>query len=185
MFRVILSHILGSSLNILTGRSSNFQVTSVNSGEIQEINLQSNSEKTYKFCQVQRENEVAGEKKEYQADVYSLDVGQAEQERRVEIVRTPAGLQVARIRGEDADVEVLSPVVVGKIYSERERVTAENWSAWLESRHQFKREGPIFLSFTRTRGRATLMELREELEGLVRGNIIRSSTVISSVQFIR
>ena len=175
-----LSHILGSSLNILTGRSSNFQVTSVNSGEIQEINLPSNSERTYKFCLVRRETEVAGQKKEYQGDVYSLDVGQADQERRVEIKRTPAGLQVARIRGEDEDVEVLSPVVEGKIYSERERVTAENWSAWLESRHQFKREGPIFLSFTRTRGRATLMELREELEGLVRGNIIRSS----SVQFI-
>ena len=164
----------GSSLNILTGRSSNFQVTSINSEEIQ-MNLQPNSERTYKFCLVRRETGVAGQKKEYQGDVYSLDVGQAEQERRVEIVRTPAGLQVARIRGEDQDVEVLSPVMEGKIYSEREKVTAENWSAWLESRHQFKREGPIFLSFTRTRGGATLMELREELERLVRGKIIRST----------
>ena len=75
MFRVILSHILGSSLNILTGRSSNFQVTPVNSGEIQEIKLQPNSEKSYKFCLVRRETEVGGEKKEYQGDVYSLDVG--------------------------------------------------------------------------------------------------------------
>ena len=167
----------GSSLNILTGRSSNFQVTSVNSGEIQEINLPSNSERTYKFCLVRRETGVGGEKKEYQGDVYSLDVGQAEQERRVEIVRTPAGVQVAWIRGKEADLEVLSPVVEGKIYSERERVTGKNWSAWLESRHQFKREGPIFLSFTRTRGGATVTELREELERSVRENIIRSSSV--------
>ena len=152
-------------------------MTSVNSGETQEINLQPTSEKTFKFCLVRRETELGDEKKEYQADVYSLDVGQAEQEGRVEIKRTPAGLQVARIRGEDEDVEVLSPVVEGKIYSERERVTAENWSAWLESRHQFKREGPIFLSFTRTRGGATLVELREELERLVRENIIRFSSV--------
>ena len=61
---------------------------------------------------------------------------------------------------------------------EREKVTADNWSAWLESRHLFKREGPIFLSFTRTTAEPTVMELREELERLVRENIIRS------VQFI-
>ena len=64
-----------------------------------------------------------------------------------------------------------SPFYGGKL--ERERVTAYNWSAWLESRHQFKREGPIFLSFTRIRGEAAVMELREELERLVQGNIIR------------
>jgi len=129
----------GVSLNILTGRSSNFQMTPIkSSGEIQEINLQSDFEKTYKFCLVRRETGLAGQKKEYQGDVYSLDVGQ-EQERRVEIVRTPAGVQVAWIRGKEADLEVLSPVVAGKIYSERERVTGKNWSAWLESRHQFKR----------------------------------------------
>lgn len=167
-------NVAGVSLNILTGRSSNFQMTPIkSSGEIQEINLQSDFEKTYKFCLVRRETGLAGQKKEYQGDVYSLDVGQ-EQERRVEIVRTPAGVQVAWIRGKEADLEVLSPVVAGKIYSERERVTGKNWSAWLESRHQFKREGPIFLSFTRTRGEPTVTELREELEGLVRGKIIRS-----------
>ena len=68
-----------------------------------------------------------------------------------------------------------SPFYGGKL--EREEVTAENWSAWLESRHQFKREGPIFLSFTRTIGEVTLVELREELERLVRGKNIRSSSV--------
>ena len=73
----------------------------------------------------------------------------------------------------EADVEILSPLVAGKIYSDREKVTADNWSAWLESRHQFKREGPIFLSFTRTTAEPTVMELREELERLVRENIIR------------
>ena len=65
-----------------------------------------------------------------------------------------------------------SPFYGGKL--EREKVTADNWSAWLESRHQFKREGPIFLSFTRTTAEPTVMELREELERLVRENIIRS-----------
>ena len=69
-----------------------------------------------------------------------------------------------------------SPFYGGKL--EREKVTADNWSAWLESRHLFKREGPIFLSFTRTTAEPTVMELREELERLVRENIIRS------VQFI-
>ena len=65
-----------------------------------------------------------------------------------------------------------SPFYGGKL--ERERVRADNWSAWLESRHQFKREGPIFLSFTRTRGGTAVTELREELERLVGENIIRS-----------
>ena len=65
-----------------------------------------------------------------------------------------------------------SPFYGGKL--ERERVRADNWSAWLESRHLFKREGPIFLSFTRTTAEPTVMELREELERLVRENIIRS-----------
>ena len=64
-----------------------------------------------------------------------------------------------------------SPFYGGKL--EREKVTADNWSAWLESRHQFKREGPIFLSFTRTTAEPTVIELREELERLVRENIIR------------
>ena len=68
-----------------------------------------------------------------------------------------------------------SPFYGGKL--EREKVTADNWSAWLESRHQFKREGPIFLSFTRTIGEVTLVELREELERLVSGKNIRSSSV--------
>ena len=68
-----------------------------------------------------------------------------------------------------------SPFYGGKL--EREKVTADNWSAWLESRHLFKREGPIFLSFTRTIGEVTLVELREELERLVRGKNIRSSSV--------
>ena len=69
-------------------------------------------------------------------------------------------------------------------YSDRERVRADNWSAWLESRHQFKREGPIFLSFTRIRGEAAVTELREELERLVGENIIRSVHV-KSIQFIK
>ena len=64
-----------------------------------------------------------------------------------------------------------SPFYGGNL--ERQKVTADNWSAWLESRHLFKREGPIFLSFTRTTAEPTVMELREELERLVRENIIR------------
>ena len=115
--------------------------------------------------------ELGDEKKEYQADVYSLDVGQAEQERRVKIL-TPTGLQITLTGGKDD--EMLSPLVAGKIYSDREKVTADNWSAWLESRHQFKREGPIFLSFSRTSAGPTETELREELKRLVRENIIRS-----------
>ena len=74
-----------------------------------------------------------------------------------------------------------SPFYGGKL--EREKVTADNWSAWLESRHQFKREGPIFLSFTRTSAGPTETELREELERLVRENIIRSVQFIL-VQFL-
>ena len=174
-------------------------MTSVNSGEIQEINLQPTSEKTFKFCLVRRETELGDEKKEYQADVYSLDVGQAEQERLVKILMTSTGLQVALIGGKDndlkdleapemtneeADVEILSPLVADKIYSDREKVTADNWSAWLESRHQFKREGPIFLSFSRTSAGPTETELREELERLVRENIIRSVQFIL-VQFLK
>ena len=174
-------------------------MTPVNSGEIQEINLQPTSEKTFKFCLVRRETELGDEKKEYQADVYSLDVGQAEQERLVKIMRTPTGLQVALIGGKDhdqedlespdmtneeADIEILSPLVVGKIYSDREKVTADNWSAWLESRHQFKREGPIFLSFSRTSAGPTETELREELERLVRENVIRSDQFIF-VQYLK
>ena len=73
-----------------------------------------------------------------------------------------------------------SPFYGGKL--EREEVTADNWSAWLESRHLFKREGPIFLSFTRTTAEPTVMELREELARLVRENIIRL-VQFSSVQF--
>ena len=174
-------------------------MTSVNSGEIQEINLQPTSEKAFKFCLVRRETELGDEKKEYQADVYSLDVGQAEQERLVKILRTLAGLQVTLIGGEDhdqndleapemtnedADLEILSPLVAGKIYSDREKVTADNWSAWLESRHQFKREGPIFLSFSRTSAGPTETELREELERLVRENVIRSDQFIF-VQYLK
>ena len=75
-----------------------------------------------------------------------------------------------------------SPFYGGKL--EREEVTAENWSAWLESRHQFKREGPIFLSFSRTSAGPTETELREELERLVRENIIRSVQFIL-VQFLK
>ena len=75
-----------------------------------------------------------------------------------------------------------SPFYGGKL--EREKVTADNWSAWLESRHQFKREGPIFLSFTRTRGGTAVTELREELERLVEENII-GSVHVKSIQFIK
>ena len=75
-----------------------------------------------------------------------------------------------------------SPFYGGKL--EREKVTADNWSAWLESRHQFKREGPIFLSFSRTSAGPTETELREELERLVRENIIRSVQFIL-VQFLK
>ena len=225
-------HISGCSLTILTGRSSDFQVTPLNSGDIQEINLQPSSEKTLRFCMVRRETKLACGMKEYQADVYCLDVGQGEQERLIMILRTSTGLQVSRIRSkdndqgdheapemkkknlqvdnrrhkendqkrlrdpkrdkdtvqqdletaemikEDADVEILSPLVVGKIYSDRERVTADNWSAWLESRHQFKREGPIFLSFTRTRGGPAVLEMKEELRRLVKSQTISSDAVI-------
>ena len=75
-----------------------------------------------------------------------------------------------------------SPFYGGKL--EREKVTADNWSAWLESRHQFKREGPIFLSFSRTSAGPTETELREELERLVREDIIRSVQFIL-VQFLK
>ena len=68
-----------------------------------------------------------------------------------------------------------SPFYGGKL--ERGKVMADNLSAWLESRHLFKREGPIFLSFTRTTAEPTVMELREELERLVQGNIIRFGSV--------
>ena len=77
-------------------------------------------------------------------------------EKIVKTQRTQAGLQVSLITD-----------------TETERVTAHNWKVWVESRHQFKREGPIFLSYTRTRGDVTVTELREELETLVRDGIIR------------
>ena len=69
-----------------------------------------------------------------------------------------------------------SPFYGGKL--EREKVTADNWSAWLESRHQFKREGPIFLSFTRTRGGPAVLEMKEELRRLVKSQTISSDAVI-------
>ena len=152
-------------------------VIKVISGKLQEINLRSNSEKTLKFCLVRRETELDNKNKNYQSDVYSLNVGQEDQEIQVNILRTQAGLHVTVIRGKDDDVETVAPLVLGKIYSDHERLRADTWSAWLESRHQFKREGPIFLSFTRTIGEVTLVELREELERLVRGKNIRSSSV--------
>ena len=64
--------------------------------------------------------------------------------------RTQAGLQVSLITD-----------------TETERVTAHNWKVWVESRHQFKREGPIFLSYTTIRTSTTMMELKEELKRLV------------------
>ena len=70
-----------------------------------------------------------------------------------------------------------SPFYGGKL--EREKVTADNWSAWLESRHLFKREGPIFLSFTRTTAEPTVMELREGLEARGRGRGYLSPVEIS------
>ena len=77
-------------------------------------------------------------------------------EKLVKTQRTQAGLQVSLITD-----------------TETERVTAHNWKVWVESRHQFKREGPIFLSYTKTRGDVTVTELREELESLRRDRIIR------------
>ena len=174
----------GVSQSILTGRSSNFQITKVISGEIQEINLPPNSEKTLKFCLVRRETELDDKNKNYQSDVYSLNVGQEDQEIQVNILRTQAGLHVTVIRGKDDDVETVAPLVLGKIYSDHERLRADTWSAWLESRHQFKREGPIFLSFSRTSAGPTETELREELERLVRENVIRSDQFIF-VQYLK
>ena len=71
------------------------------------------------------------------------------------------------------ETEILRPEYKALVYRESERDSELNWTKWLENRHLYKSEGPIFLSDQRVTGGKTVRELGEQLKVLVEKEIIR------------
>ena len=158
----------GLSQFILTGRSTDFEIYTLDNEEQGAvIKLPASSDQTYKFGLVNRVMERSG-KKEYLTEVFS--VGQLEQETEIRVEKTQSGLEVVKMM--NRETEILRPEYKA-VYRESDRDSDLNWTKWLENRHLYKSEGPIFLSDHRVTGGDTMVQLREQLKVLVQEEIIR------------
>ena len=158
----------GLSQFILTGRSTDFEIYNLDNEEQGAvIKLPASSDQTYKFGLVNRVMERSG-KKEYLTEVFS--VGQLEQETEIRVEKTQSGLEVVKMM--NRETEILRPEYKA-VYRESDRDSDLNWSKWLENRHLYKSEGPVFLSDQRVTGGDTMVQLREQLKVLIKEEIIR------------
>merc|ERR1711988_1588645 len=101
-------------------------------------------------------------------------------ETNLKIEKTESGqTKVSRIRNEESSPEIIGPQWKPKFYSETEKNTDNNWESFMERRGTYRKEGPIFLSYTSVRGSKTFSELREELKSMVeKGFISRDGVVL-------
>ena len=160
----------GQTIDILTGRSSSFEVFSLDPEELKMISLKPNYEKVYKFGLVKSSSQLPeNPTKTYKVDWYSL--GKIGVETMIEIEKSQSEFKVSRTR--NGESSLLEPQEEAKFYSESEKNTDTNWESFMERRGTYRQEGPIFLSYTRVRGSNTISELREELKSLVEKGIIR------------
>lgn len=158
----------GLSEFILTGRSTNFEIYTLDNEEQGAvIKLPASSDQTYKFGLVNRVRERSG-KKEYLTEVFS--VGRLEQETEIRVEKTQSGLEVVKMM--NRETEILRPEYKA-VYRESDRDSDLNWTKWLENRQLYKSEGPIFLSDHRVTGGDTMVQLTEQLKVLVKEEIIR------------
>ena len=170
MFRKLtrLKCLTGLSQFILTGRSTDFEIYTLDNEEQGAvIKLPASSDQTYKFGLVNRVMERSG-KKEYLTEVFS--VGQLEQETEIRVEKTQSGLEVVKMM--NRETEILRPEYKA-VYRESDRDSDLNWTKWLENRQLYKSEGPVFLSDQRVTGGDTMVQLREQLKVLVQEEIIR------------
>ena len=170
MFRKLtrLKCLTGLSQFILTGRSTDFEIYTLDNEEQGAvIKLPASSDQTYKFGLVNRVMERSG-KKEYLTEVFS--VGQLEQETEIRVEKTQSGLEVVKMM--NRETEILRPEYKA-VYRESDRDSDLNWTKWLENRQLYKSEGPVFLSDQRVTGGDTMVQLREQLRVLVQEEIIR------------
>ena len=159
----------GLSQFILTGRFTDFEIYTLDNEEQGAvIKLPASSDQTYKFGLVNRVRERSG-KKEYLTEVFS--VGQLEQETEIRVEKTQSGLEVVKMM--NRETEILRPEYKTLVYRESDRDSDLNWTKWLENRHLYKSEGPVFLSDHRVTGGNTMVQLREQLKVLVQEEIIR------------
>ena len=165
---MMLKCLTGLSQFILTGRSTDFEIYALDNEEQGAvINVQPSSNKIYKFGLVDKVMERSG-KKEYKTEVFS--VGQLDQETEIKIEKTQSGLKVVNMMNKET--EILRPEFKA-MYRESERDSDLNWTKWLENRHLYKSEGPIFLSDQTVTGGKTVRELGEQLRVLEEKEIIR------------
>ena len=166
---MMLKCLTGLSQFILTGRSTDFEIYALDNEEQGAvINIQPSSNKIYKFGLVDKVMERSG-KKEYKTEVFS--VGQLDQETEIKIEKTQSGLKVVKVMNEET--EILRPEYKVRVYRESDRDSDLNWTKWLENRHLYKSEGPIFLSDQRVTGGNTMTELGEQLKVLIQDTQIR------------
>ena len=160
---------LGQTIGILTGRSSSFEVFSLDPQEEKMISLKPNYEMDYKFGLLKSSSQLPEDPaKTYKADWYSL--GNIGVETMIEI-EIESEFRVSRTR--NGESSLLEPQEEAKVYRESEKNTDTNWESFMERRGTYRQEGPIFLSYTRVRGSNTISELGEELKTLVEKGIIR------------
>ena len=166
---MMLKCLTGLSQFILTGRSTDFEIYALDNEEQGAvINIQPSSDKTYKFGLVDKVMERSG-KKEYMTEVFS--VGQLDQETEIKIEKTQSGLKVVKMMNKET--EILRPDYKVRVYRESDRDSDLNWTKWLENRHLYKSEGPVFLSDQRVTGGNTMTELGEQLKVLIQDTQIR------------
>ena len=165
---IMLKCLTGLSQLILTGRSTDFEIYALDNEEQGAvIKIPPSSDKTYKFGLVDKVMERSG-KKEYMTEVFS--VGQLDQETEIKIEKTQSGLKEVKMMNQET--EILRPEYEA-MYRESDRDSDLNWTKWLENRHLYKSEGPIFLSDQTVTGGKTVRELGEQLRVLVEKEIIR------------
>ena len=157
---------------MIIGRSSSFEVFSLDPEEEKMISLQKNSEKLYKFGLVLDVSQLPDNpSKTYKANWYSL--GKVDTEMIIEIEKTKSGLLRCRKRNGDSSLEIVGPQIEPMFFIESEINTDANWESFMKRRRSYRQEGPIFLSYTKVRGNKTILELREKMIGLVEKGIIR------------
>ena len=172
MFIFITETSPGQTIEVVTGRSSSFEVFSLKPQEEKMISLKPNYEMDYKFGLVKSSSQLPeNPAKTYKADWYSL--GKIGVETMIEIEKSQSEFKVSRTRNGESSPEIIWPQGAAKFYSESEKNTDTNWESFMERRGTYRQEGPIFLSYTRVRGSNTVLELREELKRLVEKGIIR------------
>ena len=166
---MMLKCLTGLSQFILTGRSTDFEIYTLdNEKQDAVIKIPPSSDKIYKFGLVDKVMERSG-KKEYMTEVFS--VGQLDQETEIKIEKTQSGLKVVKMTNKET--EMLRPEYKVRVYRESDRDSDLNWTKWLENRHLYKSEGPIFLSDQRVTGGNTMTELGEQLKVLIQDTQIR------------